>query len=89
MEKGNRNIIFIDKDGKVVIASATGELAVMKSATLLPGDVIALMKKRQAIGKELTQALTKANYPVRGAVHSDVIDPSRALAKVSEKKKKR
>jgi hypothetical protein len=80
------NIIFIGKDGKVVIASGTGEVTVT-SAAKLSDDIIELMKKRQAAGKELTNALAKAKYPVAFSWIAVVVDPSGALTKLGKKKK--
>jgi hypothetical protein len=88
MAKGRgRNIILIGKDGKVAIASATGELKVIESAKLIPDDITELLRKRQAIGKELTEALAKAKLPATSAIDFDVIDPSAALDKFVKKKK--
>ena len=82
------NIIFIGKDGEIVIASGTGEVTVA-SVAALSGDLTALMKKRQAVGKELTEALAKAKFPVAGSNQAIVIDPSGALGKLGKKKKKK
>ena len=79
------NIIFIGKDGKIVIASGTGEVTVA-SVAKMSGDLTALMKKRQAVGKELTKALAKAKFPVAGSNQAIVIDPSGALGKLGKKK---
>ena len=82
------NIVFIGKDGKIVIASGTGEVAVA-SVAMLSGDLTALMKKRQAAGHELTAALAKAKFPVAHSNQAIVVDPSGALGKLRKKKAKR
>jgi hypothetical protein len=82
------NIVFIGKDGKIVIASATGQITIT-SAARLSGNLIELMKKRQAAGKELNAALAEAKYPVAAANPAVVLDPSGALAKLGKKKKKK
>jgi hypothetical protein len=81
------NIVFIGKDGRIVIASATGDITVT-SADRLSGDLIELMKKRQAAGKELNNALAKAKYPVAMAFPAVVLDPSGTLTKLGKKKTK-
>ena len=83
------NIIFIGKDGKIVIAGGTGEVTVVASIAALSGDLTALLAKRQAIGKELTKALIKAKYPVAASVNAIVIDPSGALVKLGKKSRKK
>lgn len=80
------NIIFIGKDGKIVIASATGEVTVT-SAARLSGDLIELIEKRQAAGKALNDALARAKYPVHFSFIAWVMDPSGALPKLAKKKK--
>ena len=82
------NIIFIGKDGKIVIASGTGEVTVA-SVAKLSGDLMALIKQRQAVGHELTAALEKAKFPVAGSNQAIVIDPSGALDKLGRKKAKK
>jgi hypothetical protein len=82
------NIIFVGKDGKIVIASATGEVTVATIATL-SGDLTSLLKKRQTVGKELTAALAKAKFPVAASVQAVVVDPSGALGKLTKTGKKR
>jgi hypothetical protein len=78
------NVVFIGKDGKIVIASATGEVTVT-SAARLPGHLIELLKKRQDAGKELNEALAKAKYPVAHSFIAVVMDPSGALGKLGKK----
>jgi hypothetical protein len=80
------NIVFIGKDGKIVIASSTGEVTVT-SAAKLPDNLIELLKKRQAAGKELNEALAKAKYPVAHSFIAVVMDPSGALGKLGKKKR--
>ena len=80
------NFIFIGKDGKVVIASGTGEVTVT-SAAELSGDLIELIKKRQAAGKELTDALAEAKYPVASSHVAVVVDASGALNNLGKEKK--
>ena len=80
------NIIFIGKDGKIVIASATGEVTVT-SAAKLSGDLIELIEKRQAAGKALNDALARAKYPVHFSFIAWVMDPSGALPKLAKKKR--
>jgi hypothetical protein len=82
------NIVFIGKDGKIAIASATGELTVA-SAVTLRGDLVELMKRRQAAGKELTGEFAKAKYHVTSASEMHVIDPSGVLSKLGKKKRRR
>jgi cytochrome oxidase Cu insertion factor (SCO1/SenC/PrrC family) len=83
------NFVFIGKDGKAAIASATGELTVVANAALLRGDLLELLKKRQAAGKELTEALADANFTVVHSVEILVIDPSGVLNKLGKKKRSR
>lgn len=83
-----QNIVFIGKDGKIVIASSTGEVTVTRIASL-PDHLIELLKKRQAAGKELNEALAKAKYPVAQSFIAVVMDPSGALGKLGKKKAKK
>jgi len=83
-----QNIIFIGKDGKVVIASGAGRVAVGRAETVLTSEVIELMRKRQAAGKELANVLAKARFDVTGSQEMTVVDPSGALAKLGRRKKK-
>ena len=92
MAKGKargENILFIGKDGEVAIVSGTGEVTVARAMSVLSGDVAALIRRRQAIGKELADALAKAKYSVTGSQEVVVIDPSGALTKLSRKKRKK
>jgi len=79
------NILFVGQDGKIVIASATGKLTVA-SAARLPGDLIELLRKRQATGKALTEAFSKANFDVTGASEMQVLDPSGVLSRLAKKR---
>jgi hypothetical protein len=85
--KAGRNVIFISKDGKVAIASASGDLSVVGAAEL-SGEIAELIKKRQAVGKQLTEALAKAKFPVSNSVDCDVADPSGVAGTLGKRKKK-
>jgi hypothetical protein len=84
-KRKDRNIIFIGKDGKIVIASGTGDVTVTTTAKL-SGNLTELLKKRQKTDKELIKALADAHYPVDGGTDIDVIDPSGALNELGKKK---
>ena len=79
------NILFVGKDGKIVIASGTGDVTVT-SAAALGDDLIKLIKKRQEEGKELTEALATAKFAVAHSWVVVVVDPSDALPKLGKKK---
>lgn len=81
------NFLFIGEDGKIAITSATGELTVASSEVLLRGDVLELIKTRQAAGKALTKALAEANYRCASDSEMLVIDPSNALGALVKKKR--
>jgi hypothetical protein len=81
------NIIFIGKDGKIVVASGTGEVTVA-SVAKLSGDLKTLIKERQQAGHDLTEALASANFPVAGSNQAHVIDPMGIMDPGKKKKKK-
>src|SRR5262249_57828871 len=81
------NFIIIGKDGKVAIGTNTGQVSLIGADTL-KADVAALIKKRQKIGKQLTQALAKAGFPVVLANQSLVIDLRETAPKGRRRKNK-
>lgn len=84
-KRKHSNIIFVGKNGTIVIASGTGDVKVTTFAKL-SGDLVELLKKRQKADNELIEALRKANYPADDGTDVDVIDPSGALNELGKKK---
>jgi AICAR transformylase/IMP cyclohydrolase PurH len=81
------NFIIIGTDGKVAIGTNKGQVSVV-SAARLSGDLAKLIKKRQEVGKKLTEALAKAKFPVALASQSFVIDLREGAPKGRKRKKK-
>jgi hypothetical protein len=81
-----RNVVIVGTNGIVAIASGTGELTI-ESADKLPPNIARLIIERQKLGKQLSDALIRTNYPVDGgSSECDVLDPTLAFARLSRKK---
>jgi hypothetical protein len=84
-----QNILVVGKNGRVAIASATGDLTITSATSILSDDIAALIQERQRAGKKLSDAFAKAKFAVTGSSELMVIDPSGTLTKLIKKKKKK
>ena len=82
------NVLIIGEGGKALaVGTSKGRLGLVSAAKLSP-DLVELIRRRQELGKEITDALAKARYPVEIRSVTQVFDPSGVVAKLAGGRKK-